>query len=87
MTNLAISSAAVQSWTVPQVAVARRKRYAATVQIDAGNVTIHKSIPAALHSLGVTKGVRTVRAAARDNAYVELSIDGKIVVISTIEIH
>jgi hypothetical protein len=83
--NAAISASAVASWAVPEVAAARSKRYAASVQIGE-RVEMFKSVPAALRALGVESGWRSVRAAARDCQYVELEVDGQKAVITALEV-
>ncbi len=87
MTNIAISSAVAASWTVPAIAEARSKRYAGTLQ-KAGQqfASIYSSIPEALRAIGVTVGIRTIRAAARDNAFVELEVNGDKYIIAALEI-
>ncbi len=83
--NFAISAAAIESWKAPEVAQARSKRYAASVQIGQ-NVEMFKSVPAALRSLGVESGWRSIRAAARDSQYVEIELEGQKVVIAAFEV-
>jgi hypothetical protein len=84
--NPTISAAAIASWAVPQVAAARAKRYAATVQIGA-RTEMFTSVPAALRSLGVESGWRSIRAAARDHQYVELDVEGQKVIIAALEVN
>jgi len=76
MTNPAISQAAVASWAVPEIAAARSQRYVAAVKIGR-KVTEHKSVGAALRSLGLS-GSRGVRGAMMANGGgVTLEVDGK----------
>jgi hypothetical protein len=85
--NPVMSAAVAASWTVPEVAAARSKRYAATVQkTPGGPLEMFPSVPAALRALGVFVGQRSIRAAARDCEQVNLEVDGKIVVLAALEI-
>ncbi len=85
--NMNIANAVAASWTVPAIAQARSKRYAGTLQ-KAGSqyASIYSSIPEALRDIGVTVGIRSIRAAARDNAYVELEVEGQKYIIAALEI-
>lgn len=85
--NPVMSAAVAASWTVPEVAAARSKRYAATVQrTPGGAVEMFPSVPAALRALGVLIGQRSIRAAARDCERVELEVDGQVIVLAALEI-
>ncbi len=84
--NTVMSAAVAASWTVPEVAAARSKRYAATVQRNGGVIEMFSSVPAALRELGVMIGQRSIRAAARDCEFVELEVDGAKVILSALEI-
>ena len=84
--NPIIASAVAASWTVPSIAAARSKRYAAAVQKNGVTVEMFKSVPAALRSLGVMVGQRSIRAAARDCERVELEVNGEMVAIVALEV-
>lgn len=81
-----MSASVAASWAVPEVAAARSKRYGATIQIG-DKIEVFRSVPAALHSLGIFSGVRSIRAKARDCEHVEIDLEGRKIILSALEIH
>lgn len=84
--NPLIVAAAKASWATPEVAEARSKRYAATLQIG-DKLEMFPSAPMALESIGVFVNMQSIRVAARDCEYIELMLDdGAVAILAMLEI-
>lgn len=66
MTNLAISQSAVASWAVPEIAVARAKRYVAAVKVGR-EVMEFPSVNKAIQGLNLDAKSRGLRGAMMEN--------------------